>query len=126
MAGSLTGALLPVVLILHLLAAPALARHEPQGSAGSAPDVEVKYNAPTNDGPSPATGHGNQPSPHMVMAQGGAPRGDPSAAATAAASEAHTTFSPNHGHSPATDWRSRGVSQLNTAGVGEAFSGVRP
>jgi len=80
------------------------------------------YTAPTNDGPSPATGHGNQPSPRT--AQDGAINGDPSVAA--AASETRATFSPSpshgdRGHPPAADESQ----QLNAVGVGEA-SGVRP
>lgn len=102
MAGYLTGA----VLVLHLLATQAFARH--------APGVEIMYTAPTNDGPSPATGHGNQPSPHMET------NGDPSSVATASESGAPFTARPCHcdnGHPPATD-----ESQLDTAGVGKASS----
>ncbi|CAO2184795.1 unnamed protein product [Urochloa humidicola] len=117
MAGYLTRALLPALLVVHLLAAQALGRHVPASSGGS-PAVEILYTAPTNDGPSPSTGHGNQPSPHTAQ-DGSALNGDPSVTAT---SETRATFSPspNHGHPPATD-----ESQLNAAGVGEA-SGVRP
>ncbi|CAL4963960.1 unnamed protein product [Urochloa decumbens] len=114
MAGYLTG-VLPALLVVHLLAAQAFARHAPAGSGGS-PAVEIMYTAPTNDGPSPATGHGNQPSPHTAQ-DDGALNGDPG---VTAASETNATFfnpSPNHGHSPATD-----ESKLDDAGVGEASS----
>ena len=121
MAGYLAGALLPAILVVHLLAEQAFARHAP-ASSGSAPVVEIMYTAPTNDGPSPATGHGNQPSPRT--AQDGVINGDPSVAA--AASETRATFSPSpshgdRGHPPAADESQ----QLNAVGVGEA-SGVRP
>ncbi|CAO2203336.1 unnamed protein product [Urochloa humidicola] len=111
MAGHLTGAVLPVLLVVHLLAAQAFARHNPAGS-GSAPAVEIMYTAPTNDGPSPATGHGNQPSPHTAQ-DGGSLNGDPD---VTAASETRATVSsnPDHGHSLATD-----ESRLDAAGVGE-------
>ena len=119
MAGYLAGALLPALLVVHLLAAQGFARHAP-ASPGSAPAVEIMYTAPTNAGPSPATGHGNQPSPST--ARDGAINGDPS---VAAASENCATFSPspsncNRGHQLAADG-----SQLNAVGAGEA-SGVRP
>ncbi|RCV23661.1 hypothetical protein SEVIR_5G023500v4 [Setaria viridis] len=111
--GYLTGALLPILLVVQLLAAQALARHTPAAGAGGAPAVEIMYNPPTNDGPSPATGHGNQPSPRT--AQDGAPNGETS---VTAAAETHAAFSssPCHcdrGHPPAT-----------ASGVGKA-SGVR-
>ncbi|CAL4956978.1 unnamed protein product [Urochloa decumbens] len=117
MAGYLTGALLPALFVVHLLAAQALARHAPAGS-GSAPGVEIMYTAPTNDGPSPATGHGNQPSPHTAQ-DGDALNGDPR---VTIAPETHATLSPspNHGHPPGTD-----ESQPGAAGVGEV-SGVHP
>ncbi|PAN31083.1 hypothetical protein PAHAL_5G394300 [Panicum hallii] len=119
MAGYLAGALIPVLLVVHLLDAQASARHAP-ASSSSAPAVEIMYTAPTNDGPSPATGHGNQPSPRT--AQDGAINGEPS---VTAASETRATFSPspshcNHSHPPSAD-----ESQINAGGVGEA-SGARP
>lgn len=105
---------LPILLVVHLLAAQALARHAPAAGAGGAPAAEIMYNPPTNDGPSPATGHGNQPSPRT--AQEGAPNGETS---VTAAAEIRAAFSPTpcqcgHGHPPAT-----------AAGAGEASS-VRP
>ena len=117
MAGSfLTGALLPVLLAAHLFAAQTLARHAPPACPCSAPAVEVMYTSRTNDGPSPATGHRNQPSPRMAQ-DGGAVSGDPGV--SAASSEARATFS---GHSTAP----RNVThQRNIAGVGKAPS-VRP
>ncbi|KAF8724361.1 hypothetical protein HU200_021393 [Digitaria exilis] len=105
-AGYLTGALLPALLVGHLLATQAFARH--------APGVEIMYNAPTNDGPSPATGHGNQPSPHMEI------NGDPSSVAMASESRDPLSARPcqcNHGHPPATD-----ESQLDTAGISKPSS----
>ena len=116
----LTGALLlPVLLAAHLFAAQTLARHAPPACPCSAPAVEVMYTSRTNDGPSPATGHRNQPSPRMAQ-DGGAVSGDPD---VSAASETRATFS---GHSTAPDESPRNVShQRNTAGVGKA-PGVRP
>lgn len=106
MAGYLTGA----VLVLHLLATQAFARH--------APGVEIMYTAPTNDGPSPATGHGNQPSPHVEIS------GDPSSVATATRDP--LSASPCHcdHHAPAMD-----ESQLDIAGFSKASSvapGAKP
>ncbi|KAF8772455.1 hypothetical protein HU200_005743 [Digitaria exilis] len=99
--GYLTGALPPTLLLLHLLATQAFARHAP-AVPGSAPGVEIMYTAPTNDGPSPATGHGNQPSPQMEIN------------GVATAPEFRHC---DHGHPPATD-----ESQLDTAGVSKASS----